>query len=100
MALLYAAPMTDLADLERRVIALEAANNENAKTLNWAVGTLGRLAADVSAVKDDVKELKSEVREIKADLSGLRKEFRDFQTSQPAMIADVMREVLRERSGE
>ena len=82
--------MADLADLEKRVIALEAAQGENTKTLNWVVGTLGRVAADVSAVKD-------EVRAVKEDVAGLRKEFRDFQTVQPGMIADVMREVLNER---
>jgi hypothetical protein len=82
--------MADIADLERRVIALEAANNENTRTLNWVVGTLGRVAADVAAVKDDV-------RVVKDDVAALRKEFRGHQERLPSMIAETMREVLREQ---
>lgn len=80
--------MTDIAELERRVVALEAAQNENTKTLNWVVGTLGRLAADVSAVKEDVKSLKTEVTD-------LRSEFNEFRRDFPAIVGEVMREVLR-----
>jgi hypothetical protein len=82
--------MADLADLERRVIALEAAQGENTKTLNWVVGTLGRLAADVSSVKDDV-------REVKADVTGLRREFQVFANGFPSIVAEVMREVKNEK---
>jgi hypothetical protein len=98
MALLYAAPMTDLADLERRVSVLEAAQKETVETQKWMASTLGRIAFVQDEHTARLDRIESDVRDIKADLSGLRKEFRDFQTGQPAMIADVMREVMRERS--
>lgn len=80
--------MADIADLERRVIALEAAQVDNTKTLNWVVGTLGRVAADVSSVAKDVQGVKSE-------LADFRKEMRDTMAGFPATIADVMRDVLK-----
>lgn len=82
--------MTDIADLERRVIALEAAQGENTKTLHWVVGTLGRLSADVSLLKDDVKDLRADMKIVKAEISGLRRDL-------PSIVADAMREVLAER---
>lgn len=81
--------MIDIAELERRVIALEAAQSENTKTLNWVVGTLGRLAADVSALKEDVKDIKS-------DVAHLRREFNEFRRDLPTIVGDVMRDVMRE----
>ncbi len=84
--------MTDIAELERRVVALEAAQNENTKTLNWVVGTIGRMAADLSAVKEDVKGLRSEVgamdRRLTEDIAGLRRDL-------PAIVGEAMRDVLR-----
>lgn len=84
--------MTDIAELERRVIALEAAHNTNTQTLNWIVGTLGRLAADVSALKEDVKGLNEKVdamdRRLTADIAGLRRDL-------PNIVTDAMRDVLR-----
>jgi hypothetical protein len=82
--------MADIADLERRVIALEEAQGENTKTLNWVVGTLGRLAADVSVVKEDV-------RGVQSDVAALRREFHEFQRTFPTTVAEVMREVLKDR---
>jgi hypothetical protein len=80
--------MTDLADLERRVIALEAANNESVKTLQWLVGTAGRIAADVASVGSDVKALRDDLRamdrRLSADVAGLRKDL-------PGLISDAVR---------
>ena len=78
--------MVDIADLERRVIALEAAQGENTKTLNWIVGTLGRVAGDVSAMKEDV-------RWIKADIAGLRSDL-------PQMLSEAVRDGLKESRAE
>jgi len=91
--------MADLLDLERRVIALEAASQENTKTLNWVVGTLGRLAADVSMVKEDVKALRSDTDELKADMREVKADIKGLRRDLPAMMAETMREVLREHKG-
>lgn len=82
--------MADIADLERRVIALEAANNEHVKTLHWVVGTLGRVAADLSTVKEEQKATKDE-------LGAFRKEFQNFQDGFPSTVAEVMRDVIRDQ---
>jgi len=87
----------DVEALERRVAALEAANNVNTQTLNWVVGTLGRVAADVSGLKQDVKEVKTDLRDLKADVERFEGDFNIFRRELPAQIADVMREVLKER---
>lgn len=85
--------MTDIAELERRVIALESAHNTNTQTLNWIVGTLGRLAADVSSVKEDVKALRNDVgamdRRLTDSVTALRRDL-------PGIVAETMREVLKE----
>jgi hypothetical protein len=84
--------MVDLIDLERRVAALEAANNEHVKTLNWVVGTLGRVAADVSSVKEDTKALRENMasmdRRLTDDIAALRRDL-------PGMLTEAVREGLK-----
>lgn len=80
--------MTDLAELERRVSVLETAQIDNTRTLNWVVGTIGRMAADISVVKEDV-------RVVRSDIDRLRLEFNEFRREFPAIVAETMREVLR-----
>jgi uncharacterized coiled-coil DUF342 family protein len=95
--------MTTIEELERRSTALEVAQNDTTQTLRWVVSRLGRVAAvqdehtlrleriegDVSELKADVRQLKTDMREVKANLEGLRDDL-------PGMIAETMREVLRE----
>jgi ribosome assembly protein YihI (activator of Der GTPase) len=81
--------MTDIAALERRVQALEAGQHDTTETLRWVVAKLGR----VSAVQEEhglrLERIEADVREVKADLKGLRRDL-------PSIIAETMREVLRE----
>lgn len=79
--------MTDLADLERRVTALEASQGENTKTLNWLVGTTGRIAGDLAAFKGEAAK---NFDLIKADLTGLRRDL-------PSIVAEAVREGMKER---
>ena len=88
--------MTTIEDLEQRVIALETAQKETAKTQTWMAGTLGRIAAvqdeHTKTLNDHTKTLKDHTQRldrIEIDLTGLRKDL-------PAIIAQTMREVLRE----
>ena len=73
--------MIDIADLERRVIALEAAQNDTTQTLRWVVSKLGKL----SAVQD---EHTLRLDRIEADIKGLR-------TDLPSIVSDAVREVLK-----
>ncbi len=73
--------MTDIAELERRVAALEVAQSDTVKSQRWMAATLGRIAA----VQDEhTKDLTA----IKADLSSLRRDL-------PSIVADALREVLK-----
>jgi hypothetical protein len=82
--------MTDIAELERRVSALEAAQNDTTQTQRWVVAKLGRM----SAVQDEhtlrLERIESDVSEIKQEIAGLRKDL-------PAIVSESLREVLNER---
>jgi hypothetical protein len=81
---------TTIEELEQRVSALETAQKETAKTQTWMASTLGRIASVQDQHTVAIAELQADVREVKADLKGLRNDL-------PAIIADTMREVLREQ---
>ena len=88
--------MTTIEEPDRRVTALETAQKHTAETQEWMAGTLGRIAAvqdrHTKALEDHtqrLERLESDVRQIKTDLKGLR-------TDLPGVVAETMREVLRE----
>jgi len=81
--------MTTMEDLERRVSALETAQRETAKTQTWMASTLGRIASVQDQHTVAITELQGDVREVKTDIKGLRDDL-------PSIIAETMREVLRE----
>lgn len=56
----------------------------------------GRVEEKVDRLEHKVDRLEVEMRELRSDLKGLRDEFRSSQSELPGMIAEVMREVLRE----
>lgn len=57
---------------------------------------MGRVEEKVDRLEHKVDRLEVEMRELRSDLNGLRDEFRSSQSQLPGMIAEVMREVLRE----
>lgn len=73
--------MTDIADLERRVIALEAAQKETAETQTWMAQTLGRIAAVQDEHTRRLDRVETEVKGLRSDM--------------PSIVADAMREVLK-----
>lgn len=89
--------MPDLIDLERRVSALEKAQKETAETQTWMAQTLGRIAA----VQDEhTKTLASHTQrldKLETEVSGLRREFNEFRRDFPSIVAEAMRDVLKER---
>ncbi len=54
---------------------------------------------DLVALKARVERIEDKVDRLESSLSGLRNEFQSSQTNLPGMIADVMRDVLRENRG-
>jgi hypothetical protein len=77
--------MADIIELERRVKALEAAQNDTTQTLRWVVAKLG----GISALQD---EHTLRLERIETDIRNLRRDL-------PAMMAETMREVLRGEKG-
>ncbi len=80
--------MADVQELERRVQALEADQNDTTQTLRWVVARLGKMPA----VQD---EHTLRLERIEGDVSGLRREFHDFSAGLPSLTGDAMREVLK-----
>jgi hypothetical protein len=82
--------MTDIADLERRVTALEAAQKHTAETQEWMASTLGRIAAVQDRHTEILSNHTQRLDRIEGDLKGLRRDL-------PSIVAEAMREVLKER---
>lgn len=103
-----------LDELDRRVSALEKAQNETTVTMRWVVGTLGqiqavqghhtsllqehsakfdKLFAELESLRAEgrrtAEELRTEGRRTSAELQSLRAEL-------PTIVGDMMREVLAE----
>jgi chromosome segregation ATPase len=55
-----------------------------------------RIEEKVDRLEQKVDRLETDMRGLRSDLNGLRSEFNSSQERLPGMIADVMREVLRE----
>lgn len=54
---------------------------------------------DLAAVKARVERIEEKVERLETEIRGLRSDFNSSQLKLPAIIADVMREVLRENKG-
>ena len=102
--------MIEMQSPEPRVTALETAQNEAVQTLRWVVAKLGRVAAvqdehtlrfervearlgnvefRLGNVEKGLAEVRGEIVEVRADLAGLRRDL-------PGMMAEVMRDVLKD----
>ena len=114
--------MATLEDLERRVVALEKAQNTNTETLEWMAGTLGRvkattdmhttrldridetLAGHTKTLADHTKTLAGHTSRLdKIDatladhtsrLSRIERTVSDLKDSLPDIVANALREVL------
>lgn len=101
-----------LEELERRSrVVLEGAQRENAETLKWAAGTLGKVSSvqdthtvrlnkidgDLTELKTDVAGLKTDVAELKTTVGSVVAKLGVLTDSLPGMMRDTMREVLAEQ---
>ena len=103
--------------IEGRVTAVEQAQNDNTQSLRFIVATvaqmkavqddhghqldnhgrqLGELRSDVGGLRSEVGGLRSDVGGLRSDVGGLRTEVHALRKELPTIVADVMREVLRE----
>jgi uncharacterized coiled-coil protein SlyX len=73
-------------DLERRVSALEAAQNDTTQTLRWVVAKLGKMSATLDEHTLQLERLDVRMDRLEQKVDAL-----------PSAIADTMREVLKER---
>jgi chromosome segregation ATPase len=80
--------MAAFEELERRVAALEAAQNDTTQTLRWSVAKLGR----ISSVQDEhtlrLERIESDVRRVEAGLKDLRADL-------PGIVIDAVREGIK-----
>jgi hypothetical protein len=72
-----------LEELERRVIALERAQNENTTTLKWMAGTLGEIKGAVDDHTERLQRVETEVQKVGRDVQGLRRDM-------PGIVMDAM----------
>ncbi len=54
---------------------------------------------DLAAIKTRVERIEEKVEKLETEVRGLRSDFNSSQTKLPGIIAEVMREVLREKKG-
>lgn len=79
--------MADLAELERRIIEIEAViardRTENKTMFEWIVGAFGRLDGSIEKLRTEVAT-KADVAAVKNDVAGLRRDL-------PGIIGDAVR---------
>jgi hypothetical protein len=108
--------MADIAELERRVTALEAKTTRTEEEVSsirrdirklvggvdYAIEEIGALNRRVAAFELETKEalarLGSDVNGLKSDVAQIKGEQAAFRREFPGIVADVVREVLRERA--
>ncbi|MFP4538302.1 MAG: hypothetical protein ACLFPA_08360 [Dichotomicrobium sp.] len=83
--------MADIDDLERRVSALEAVQNDTTQTLRWVVTKLGQVAAVQQEHTLRFDRLEGDMKQVKADLKGLRDDL-------SGIVGDAVREAMRDRN--
>ena len=94
---------TTVEELERRVIALENAQTNNASTLRWVAGTLGQIQATVDdhtgrfdKVDHEFKALRATVDDHTIRLGRVEHEIKSLRADLPGIVAEAMREVMKE----
>jgi archaellum component FlaC len=108
--------MSDVQDLEGRVSALEAAQNDTTKTLRWVVAKLGGIASQQDEHTLQLERIDSRLGGIDKRLDGIDKRFDGvdkrldgvdsrlgrveagldgLRRDLPCIVADALREVLK-----
>lgn len=88
---------TTMEDLEKRVIALEKAQSENLTAFNWVAGKLGVIESVQVQHTERLNHIDGDLLEIKGRLGRVEKKLDDHVRTFPLIVAETMREVLREQ---
>ncbi|MDZ4789666.1 MAG: hypothetical protein SGJ17_00405 [Hyphomicrobiales bacterium] len=87
--------MAAVEELERRVTALEVAQNDTTQTMRWVVARLGRM----SAVQDEhtlrLERIETQFGRMDAKVDRVDLELRSFREDLPGIIVEAVREALR-----
>ena len=86
----------DIAILRSHAVIADKRVERLEERMERVEGDLAALRSDFKELHSEFKELRSEFSGLRSEFSGLRSEFETFRKELPAMIADTMREVLRE----
>ena len=89
-----------LEDLDRRVSALEKAQEDTTETLKWVVARLGRIQAvqdehtlRLERLEHKVDGLDGHLRNVHARLGSLERKLDELMNSLPGLIADAVQSV-------
>lgn len=102
--------MIEAQDIERRCTALEVAQNETTQTLKWVVARMGRMSAVLDEhtlrldriesrlgnVETRLGSVETRLGNVETRLGNVENGLNSLRRDLPTMIADVMREVLKE----
>lgn len=93
-----------LEQLERRVAALEKAQNETTGSLRWLLGTVAGIKATqdmhtetLGQLQSGVEEIRSDLHEVRADVNEVRADLKAFRAEMPELIATSVGDALRSR---
>ena len=89
--------MATVEDLERRVEALEKAQNTNTETLEWMAGTLGRMKATADLHTGRFNELDNRVDRVEQKLTSVEQKLTGVEQKLTSRIERVEHEVKRLR---
>jgi chromosome segregation ATPase len=87
--------MADLAELEKRVEALEAAQNDTTQSLRWAVSKLARIAAVQDEHTLHLERLSTTQDNQTARLERIEGEISSLRRDLPGMVIDAVREGMK-----
>jgi uncharacterized coiled-coil protein SlyX len=80
-----------LEELERRVLALEQAHNENTTTLKWMAGTLGEIKGVVDSHTEHLRHIEGGLKDTKASLARVEQDVKGLRRDMPGIVADALR---------
>jgi chromosome segregation ATPase len=100
-----------LEELERRVSALEKAQNENTVTLKWVAGTLAQVKAladdhterlqrieqDVNGQSTRLDRMDTRFDKVDGRLDHIERDVKGLREEIPGLVTDAVREGLRNR---
>ena len=81
-----------LEELERRVIALERAQNENTITLKWMAGTLAQVKAATDDHTERLQRIEGTVKDQTARLDRIESDVKGLRRDMPGIVADALRD--------